>query len=133
MQTKRFLRYSRRAMKRGFTLIEMLLVIALIVLLSGVVVTNVDGLFGESKASVVKVMVNNSFEPALMAYRTREGRYPQSLDQIASLLKGGVVKPDPWGNPYNFMAPGKHNVNGYDLWSSGPDGQSGTADDIGNW
>jgi len=40
---------------------------------------------------------------------------------------------DPWGNPYQYRYPGIHNTTGYDLWSKGPDGRDGTADDIGNW
>ena len=38
-----------------------------------------------------------------------------------------------WDNDYKFAAPGKHNPDSYDVWSMGPDGQDGTADDIGNW
>jgi general secretion pathway protein G len=40
---------------------------------------------------------------------------------------------DPWDNEYRFAAPGKHNTEGFDVWSVGPDGQDGSADDIGNW
>jgi general secretion pathway protein G len=40
---------------------------------------------------------------------------------------------DPWNKPYLYKAPGEHNQDGYDLFSSGKDGQPGTADDIVNW
>jgi general secretion pathway protein G len=40
---------------------------------------------------------------------------------------------DPWGNRYTYECPGWHNTNAYDLFSAGPDGRLGTADDIGNW
>jgi hypothetical protein len=40
---------------------------------------------------------------------------------------------DPWGNRFNYAAPGRHNLDRFDVWSLGPDGQDGTADDIGNW
>jgi general secretion pathway protein G len=43
------------------------------------------------------------------------------------------VPPDPWGNPYQYACPGAHNPASYDVWSLGPDGVSGTEDDIGNW
>jgi general secretion pathway protein G len=43
------------------------------------------------------------------------------------------VPADPWGHPYRYEQPGKHNPASYDLWSDGPDGKSGTVDDIGNW
>jgi general secretion pathway protein G len=48
-------------------------------------------------------------------------------------IEGNNVPIDPWGEPYQYEYPGKHNKAGYDLWSKGPDKQSGTADDIGNW
>jgi hypothetical protein len=40
---------------------------------------------------------------------------------------------DPWDNEYNYVQPGKHNPNGFDIFSSGPDRLPNTADDIGNW
>ncbi len=40
---------------------------------------------------------------------------------------------DPWDNPFKYDAKGKKNQDGYDVWSTGPDGQDGNADDIGNW
>ena len=40
---------------------------------------------------------------------------------------------DPWDNPYQYMSPGIHNPDGFDVWSFGPDGINGTQDDIGNW
>ena len=43
------------------------------------------------------------------------------------------LKEDPWGNPYQYAPQGKKNVGKFDLWSNGPDGKSGTDDDIGNW
>jgi general secretion pathway protein G len=43
------------------------------------------------------------------------------------------IPPDPWGNEYQYAYPGEANPNSYDIWSYGPDGSSGTDDDIGNW
>ena len=40
---------------------------------------------------------------------------------------------DPWDNPYQYVSPGIHNPDGFDIWSYGPDGINGTEDDIGNW
>lgn len=48
-------------------------------------------------------------------------------------LDPAEIPVDPWGNPYLYAYPGKHNPTGYDLWLAGPDGKSGTDDDIGNW
>ena len=60
---------------------------------------------------------------------------PSDKDQ-ADLWGGPYVdklKKDPWQNEYQYAAPGKKNPDGFDFWSNGPDGQSGTDDDIGNW
>jgi general secretion pathway protein G len=43
------------------------------------------------------------------------------------------IAKDPWERDYRFAAPGKHNPESFDVWSVGPDGQDGSADDIGNW
>ena len=45
----------------------------------------------------------------------------------------GPIPNDPWGRPYRYEYPGKHGRDKPDLWSLGPDGASGTDDDIGNW
>jgi general secretion pathway protein G len=45
----------------------------------------------------------------------------------------GKIPKDPWGNDYLYECPGTHNRDAYDLWSAGPDGVSGTEDDITNW
>lgn len=52
------------------------------------------------------------------------GEWHQYLDQLPS---------DPWGHPYRYESPGKHNTNSFDLSSAGPDGKFDTSDDIGNW
>jgi general secretion pathway protein G len=76
------------------------------------------------------------------------GDYPSTADGIQALItppgakadhwhgpyiEGGKIPLDPWGEPYQYAYPGTKNKGGYDLWSKGPDKQSGTADDIGNW
>jgi general secretion pathway protein G len=73
------------------------------------------------------------------------GRYPTTGEGIEALVKqpasvkgwhGPYVKrmpTDPWGHPYVYRYPGEHNKKGFDLLSSGPDGQIGTDDDVTNW
>ena len=72
------------------------------------------------------------------------GGYPKSGDLEALVnqpsnvtnWRGPYLKSiplDPWGNPYTYDYPGKHNPNGYDLLSNGKDGRAGTDDDINNW
>jgi general secretion pathway protein G len=81
-------------------------------------------------------------------YRMHVGHYPVSLQDLvarpanaadSAKWRGPYIKSSPtaladaWGTPYYYCYPGVNNPGSYDLWSAGPDGQSGTADDITNW
>ena len=137
----------RKRAQAGFTLIEMLIVIGLIGLVVALTVTRFGDIFSGSQADAAKQFVDNSLDATLLKYRMDMGSYPTTAEGIAALLnqptgakanrwRGPYIEKlpdDPWGNPYNYKAPGSKNPTGFDLWSSGPDGQSGTADDIGNW
>jgi len=89
-----------------------------------------------------------SFTMALNMFRADCGRYPTTAESLEALIKRSVAIPDriwkgpyldalkppsdPWGRPYIYENPGKHNRDGYDLYSLGPEGKGGT-DAIGNW
>jgi general secretion pathway protein G len=88
------------------------------------------------------------FEKAIDWFQEDTGRYPTGGDALLALarrprdiqnwhgpyLKSEAVIPmDPWGNPYIYKCPGRHNRNSYDLYSMGPDGREGTDDDVTNW
>lgn len=137
---------SRRA---AFTLFEILIVIALIALLSGVAITNVGKIFGGSQEQIADLFVNDSMKAPLTSFRIHMGSYPTTDQGIQALLtspdgnsgrwkgpyidsKGGALPVDPWGTPYKYRYPGTKNPDGYDLYSLGPDRQE-SADDIGNW
>ncbi len=81
---------------------------------------------------------------ALGYYEIDNGSYPRSLNDLIQKptgmtnWHGPYLDPpqppiDPWGHNYFYEFPGKHNTNGYDLSSAGPDGKKGNYDDIGNW
>jgi general secretion pathway protein G len=137
----------RRSGERGFTLIEILVVITIIGLIMGLVGPRVLNYLTESKAKAAKIQIE-SFASALDLFFLDAGRYPSSSEGLAALvqrpgnisgwngpyLKGSVVPADPWGNPYNYRSPGQHGA--YDIVSFGADGQeggSGTAGDITSW
>jgi len=87
----------------------------------------------------------------LKKYQTDMGELPSSAEGLNALLIAPAGKPDkwrgpyldptppdrmpldPWGHDYVYRQPGTHNKDSYDLFSKGPDGIAGTADDIGNW
>jgi general secretion pathway protein G len=130
--------------ERGFTLVEMLVVITIIGLIMGLIGPRVLNYLTESKVKTAKIQLQ-SFSGALDLYYLDVGRYPSTSEGLTALasrppgvaawngpyLKGGAVPNDPWNAPYVYRAPGEHGA--YDILSYGADGQeggTGTAADI---
>ncbi|MGC9449885.1 MAG: type II secretion system major pseudopilin GspG [Oceanipulchritudo sp.] len=136
---------SHRA-ARGFSLVEMLIVIALIAIVGTLLIGRIGNLFGGAQEDVAKQFVENALKAPLLKYRIDTGSYPTAQDGgLMALLnppagkqekwKGPYIDKlpeDPWGQPYQYKYPGVKNPDGYDLWSLGPDPQA-EADNIGNW
>jgi general secretion pathway protein G len=133
--------------RRGFTLLEILVVLLILGLLAGLAITNVDKIFGGAQVDTTRLFVNQSMKLPLNAYRASMGEFPSTSEGLQALvaapanradrwrgpyIEGGVPL-DPWKEPYQYVYPGQRNKGGYDLWSKGPDKQTGTEDDIGNW
>jgi general secretion pathway protein G len=135
---------------RGFTLLEILVVLAILGLLLGLVVTNTDKIFGQSQEVVARVFVRDTLKTTLVRYRYDLGDYPSTEEGLTALLTapggksdrwrgpyleapGGKLPLDPWGEQYQYRYPGSKNTGSYDLFSKGPDKVVDTADDIGNW
>jgi general secretion pathway protein G len=137
----------RRYAERGFTLVEMLVVISIIALIMALVGPRVLNFLGESKVKAAKIQIE-SLESALDLYALDTGRYPSGSDGLNGLmqrpagetswggpyLKGNTVPNDPWRRPYIYRSPGQHGA--YDIMSYGADGQeggTGAAADITSW
>lgn len=140
--------FSRRRTPAGFTLLEILIVVALIALIMGVLVSNLWQGNLSAQIQVVRTAVNSSMQVPLEAYRVAMGSYPTTEEGLPALvnapanntgnwagpyMKDATQLKDPWGQPYRYAYPGTRNKTRYDIWSAGPDQKDGTADDIGNW
>ncbi len=136
----------RRA--RGFTLIEIMVVVVIIGLLAAIIVPEVVNKVDEARIAKAKADIQ-SLETALTEYRLDNSVYPTTDEGLAALVKqpndpsithwhGPYIQQltqDPWGHPYHYVYPGTHGQP-YDLYTLGADDQPGGkgADaDIGNW
>jgi len=138
---------SRR--RGGFTLLEVLLVVGIIALLAAFVVPQFMGTQRGVEIDTAKNMVDSGgpLGIQLQLYRMHIGKFPEELKELyekpddeeeAEKWRGPYIDnpeklKDPWGNELQYKCPGDVNEEGYDLWSTGPDGEDGTDDDLTNW
>ena len=131
--------------QKGFTLIEVMVVVAILGLLAAMVVPNLIGRDEEARINKAKQDIS-ALENALDLYRLDNFAYPSTDQGLEALVKkpsgtpeakrykqGGYIKKlptDPWGNSYQYLKPGTHSTT--DIYSFGPD-QTPSDDDIGNW
>lgn len=129
-------------MAHGFTLVEIMLVVAIIGILAALVIPKIAGKSEEARETAAQADIKGGIKTALDEFNVDTGFYPQSLQDLIQKPRNARVwhgpyldqlPMDPWNNAYLYSYPGKHNAGGYDLWSAGPDGKSGDQDDIGNW
>jgi general secretion pathway protein G len=141
-------RRARRSRdERGFTLLELLVVMVIIGLLAGFVAPRYFSQVGKSQVKAARAQID-ALDKAIEAFRLDMNRLPTTEEGLAVLNTAPANEPnwagpylkkdvprDPWGHPYVYVAPGQHN-NDFDLMSYGKDGQpggSGENADLGNW
>jgi general secretion pathway protein G len=125
-----------RPMRGGFTLMEVMLVLVIIAAIAGIAVLNIGTIRGDAFKKTAKADISN-LKNMLSQYEMMVGTYPSALEALYSQpsdvdaskwvkIARDPIKPDPWQHPYEY----KLNGSDYELRSLGPDGQSGTDDDI---
>ncbi|GGC02041.1 type II secretion system protein G [Marinobacterium zhoushanense] len=131
----------------GFTLLELLVVLVILGLLASLVGPQVLRHVGTSKTKTAALQIQE-LGAALDLYRLEVGRYPSTQEGLEALIRQpsgatnwngpylskNVIRQDPWGNDYNYRAPGEHGE--YDLYSLGADGREGGEgenSDVSNW
>lgn len=133
--------------KRGFTLIEIMIVVIIIAALASMIVPRLSGRSEQARVSVAKGDISGNISLALKLYELDNGNYPTTDQGLEALLSKPSSNPapinwngpylerepiDPWGKEYQYRFPGAHNTQGFDLYSLGKDGVEND-DDVANW
>ncbi len=134
-----------RRNRRGFTIVEILVVVIIIAVLATMIVPKFLGRVGQSRQAVAKINIAE-IEKAIEIFSYDYERWPAELDELvnrpgdideakwqpATIREKDLV--DPWGRQFLYRQPGEHGI--YDIYTLGKDGQEGGEDedsDIGNW
>ena len=135
---------QRAVLMRGFSLIELLVVIGILSVIAAIVAPNLLGKADDANVNATKVQIEQ-ITAAIDLYRLETGKYPQDLNDLISnpgdsprwkgpYLRKKSLLQDPWHNDLVYSRPGEHGP--YDLYSYGSDGQAGGEGndaEIGNW
>jgi general secretion pathway protein G len=136
-------RLARRNRESGFTLVELLVVLVILVLLASIIGPRVIGYLGSSRSKTAQVQIEG-LVTSLELFHIDVGRYPTTSEGLGVLVKASgsmpgwngpyitkmVIPQDPWGKPYLYESPGKNKA--FDLYTLGRDAKEGGTDEDGD-
>lgn len=126
----------------GFTLIELMVVVVIIAALAAMIVPHVLPASEDAKVKIAQGDIARIVNVGLELYKLHNDKFPSTDEGLQALItrpasakewKGPYLKKkarDPWKHDYRYKNPGSRSLTGPDVWSVGPDGQDGTADDV---
>ena len=132
---------TARSAQRGFTLVEMLLVLVILATLAAIVYPKVMGRSEQARVTAAQTQIAN-FKTVINLFEVDTGKFPIGRNGLMDLIQQPrdvvgwhgpyleSIPKDPWGNDYLYEFPGKHNPSSYDISSPGP---PGAQTPIGNW
>lgn len=132
----------------AFTLVEIMVVVIVLSVLAATIIPQFMSTKYDARVSAAQAHIAE-YEGALERFNIHMDRHPTTEEGLAALVVAPtegrdkwrgpyikMVRPDPWGHPYQYRFPGTHHSYGFDLWSRGADGADGgeaEGTDIGNW
>jgi len=140
-------RISAQSSRKGFTMVELLLVLVILGVLAALVMPKFSGTSQRGRVTAAQTQIS-AFKTALEAFNVDMGVYPQGKNGLNDLiqrprdgqqnwhgpyLQNDAIPKDPWGNDYIYECPGRHNPSFFDIMSLGPSGKPGADDAICNW
>src|SRR6201987_3761676 len=138
----RLIEMKTKRKHQGFTLLEIMLVVSIIVIILGVAISKLGNTTAIAKSMRVQADIQ-AIKTQLQLYESMNGFYPSTEQGLQALVSQPQNDPrptrwyqlfkelpkDPWGSNYIYRNPGQKNSGGYDLYSAGPDRQPDTGDD----
>lgn len=142
------MKLNKHRVNDGFTMVEIMVVVVILGILAATIIPQFIGATGEAKVSAAKADISQ-IESALERFQIHLDRHPTNEEGLKALVeppagedkrwRGPYIKmlrPDPWGTPYQYRNPGVRHPASFDVWSKGADkadGGEGDQADIGNW
>jgi general secretion pathway protein G len=121
---------TARYADRGMTMLEIMIVLAIIGLVMSVVGVGVYANWKKSQVKVARIAVNEIAQKTIQYMTDNSNECPKTIDDLVAQKYMPKKQKDPWNRDFILRCPGTINTDGIDVISLGPDGQEGTADDI---